>query len=230
MKKIGISANRRGFLRGALAVAPAAAVALVASPAIRGQAQPAAPYKPSFFNPEEFTLLSAMADTMIPADATGPGAIESGVPEFIDAQMNTPYGKGQLWYMQGPFDPGAPAVFGYQLPYPPAELYRKALAGFAAAIRRQYGKDFPALAEAQRIEAIGNLEKGTLQMGEIPAGAFFTQLLQNVREGYFCDPSDGGNKGMLSWKMIGFPGARADYFDWVEQYGKKYPLPPVSRG
>ncbi|WDZ94109.1 gluconate 2-dehydrogenase subunit 3 family protein [Herbaspirillum sp. WKF16] len=230
MKKISISANRRSFLRGAITAAPAAALALAAVPAMRGQAQGAAPYKPSFFSQEEFTLLSAMADTLIPADETGPGAIEAGVPEFIDAQMNTPYGRGQLWYMQGPFDRDAPAVFGYQLPYPPADLYRKSLAGFSAAIRQQYGKDFPALAQAQRIEAITDLEKGSLKMGEIPAAAFFTQLLQNVREGYFCDPADGGNKGMLSWKMIGFPGARADYFDWVEQYGKKYPLPPVSRG
>jgi gluconate 2-dehydrogenase gamma chain len=33
---------------------------------------------------------------------------------------------------------------------------------------------------------------------------------------------------MGSWKMIGFPGARADYMDWVGQYGKTYPLGPVS--
>nr|WP_272901273.1 hypothetical protein [Herbaspirillum frisingense] len=51
-----------------------------------------------------------------------------------------------------------------------------------------------------------------------------------MHEGYFCDPVDGGNKGMAAWKMIGFPGARADYYDWVDQYGRTYPLPPVSRG
>jgi gluconate 2-dehydrogenase gamma chain len=53
-------------------------------------------------------------------------------------------------------------------------------------------------------------------------------LLQNTREGYFCDPKHGGNKGMAAWRMINFPGARADYIDWVEQYGRRYPLPPVS--
>lgn len=234
MKKIGISANRRAFLRGAMTAAPAAAaVALTAStlsPVGLVQAQNSTPYKPSFFNPNEFALLSALVDTIIPADETGPSAIEAGVPEFIDAQMNTPYGKGQLWYMQGPFNPDAPAVFGYQLPYPPDELYKKGLAGFAAAVQQQYGKNFSALSEEQRIEAVSNLEKGGLAIGEVPAAAFFGQLLQNVHEGYFCDPTDGGNKGMAAWKMIGFPGARADYYDWVEQYGKKYPLPPVSRG
>ncbi len=58
---------------------------------------------------------------------------------------------------------------------------------------------------------------------------FFGQLLQNTYEGYFCDPVHGGNRNMAAWKMIGFPGARADYMDWVHQYGVKYPLPPVSR-
>lgn len=229
MKKIDISAERRRFLRGALSVAPAVALAVVATPAIRGQAQGAAAAKPRFFSDDEFALLQALADTLIPADDTGPSASQAGVAQFIDAQMRTPYGKGQLWYMQGPFDPDAPAVFGYQLPYPPDQLYRKALAGLAAAVQQQYGKGFPMLDEQQRIDVVTRLEKDELPMGEIASVIFFTQLLQNVREGYFCDPSDGGNRDMLSWKMIGFPGARADYFDWVEQYGKTYPLPPVSR-
>lgn len=233
MKKINISANRRAFLRGAIKAGPAAAVALTAAsviPTMLVQAQDVKPYQPVFFDAGQFALLRALADTMIPADETGPGALQAGVPEFIDGQMNTPYGQGHLWYMQGPFDPQAPAVFGYQLPYPPAELYRKGLAEFAEAIQQQYGKRFEDLPEPQRVEAMGKLEQGALKMNQIPAATLFAQLLQNVREGYFCDPADGGNKDMLAWKMIGFPGARADYFDWVEQYGKRYPLPPVSRG
>jgi gluconate 2-dehydrogenase gamma chain len=38
----------------------------------------------------------------------------------------------------------------------------------------------------------------------------------------------GGNKDAAAWKMIGFPGARADYADWVGRPGERYPLPPVS--
>jgi gluconate 2-dehydrogenase gamma chain len=33
---------------------------------------------------------------------------------------------------------------------------------------------------------------------------------------------------MAGWKLIGFPGARYDYRDWVERYNEAYPLPPVS--
>jgi len=49
-----------------------------------------------------------------------------------------------------------------------------------------------------------------------------------VRNGYFADPSHGGNKNMGAWKMIGYPGMRADYMDWVTVRDKPYPLPPVD--
>jgi gluconate 2-dehydrogenase gamma chain len=35
---------------------------------------------------------------------------------------------------------------------------------------------------------------------------------------------------MCAWKMIGFPGARYDYRDWVSRHNERYPLPPVSIG
>ena len=37
----------------------------------------------------------------------------------------------------------------------------------------------------------------------------------------------GGNKGMVGWTQIGFPGARADFMDWVER-NEPYPFPAVS--
>ena len=35
--------------------------------------------------------------------------------------------------------------------------------------------------------------------------------------GLLADPIYGGNRDMAAWKMIGFPGARYDYRDWVER-------------
>ncbi|WP_347556920.1 gluconate 2-dehydrogenase subunit 3 family protein [Robbsia sp. KACC 23696] len=236
MKKISISANRRAFLIKAVAGAPAAVAAgsgaLSAGALFAGdaQAQDSGPYKPTYFSQQEFDTLAALVDTLIPADETGPGGVEAGVVEFIDKQMDTPYAHGGLWYMDGPHQPDAPAVFGYQLPESPRELYRKGLHNFETAVQAQYGKSFTQMDAAQRELVVGALEKGTLKLADLPGDAFFGQLLQNVHEGYFCDPVHGGNKGMAAWKMIGFPGARADYYDWVDQYGKRYPLPPVSRG
>jgi gluconate 2-dehydrogenase gamma chain len=61
----------------------------------------------------------------------------------------------------------------------------------------------------------------------VPARLFFSMLLQSVREGFFADPVHGGNRGLVGWKLIGFPGARADFMDWVDR-DVKYPLPPVA--
>ena len=63
--------------------------------------------------------------------------------------------------------------------------------------------------------------------GRLP-GAFFAQLLENTKEGYFADPLYGGNRGMAAWKWIGFPGARADFTDWLDQAGRAYPYGPVA--
>ena len=53
-------------------------------------------------------------------------------------------------------------------------------------------------------------------------------LWQNTKEGFFADPVYGGNRDMAGWRMIGFPGARYDYRDWIFRYNEPYPLPPVG--
>jgi gluconate 2-dehydrogenase gamma chain len=72
------------------------------------------------------------------------------------------------------------------------------------------------------------MEKGQVVLEGPPAATFFAQLLNNTREGYFADPLYGGNRGMGAWKMIGFPGARADFTNWMNQQGRAYPYGPVS--
>lgn len=42
-----------------------------------------APYQPLFFSEPQYRLVSRLADMIIPADDS-PGALEAGVPEFID--------------------------------------------------------------------------------------------------------------------------------------------------
>jgi gluconate 2-dehydrogenase gamma chain len=74
------------------------------------------------------------------------------------------------------------------------------------------------------------MEKGPIQLEGANAKGFFEMLLSNTREGFFADPVYGGNRDMVGWKMIGFPGARYDYRDWVEKHNQPYPLPPVAIG
>jgi gluconate 2-dehydrogenase gamma chain len=56
-------------------------------------------------NPNERTVVEALAEAIIPSDATGPGAKEAGVAYFIDNMLAGSYGQaaGKWWYMQGPF-------------------------------------------------------------------------------------------------------------------------------
>ncbi|MBQ0131665.1 MAG: gluconate 2-dehydrogenase subunit 3 family protein, partial [Comamonas sp.] len=72
-------------------------------------------YQPSYFTAEEYKFLQTAVARLIPNDDLGPGALEAGVPEFMDRQMNTPWAAGANWYMQGPFQPDAPKEMGYQL-------------------------------------------------------------------------------------------------------------------
>jgi gluconate 2-dehydrogenase gamma chain len=162
---------------------------------------------------------------LIPAEQ-GPGALEAGVPEYIDRQMNTPYAAGALWYMQGPFNADAAPEMGWQSKLVPKEIYRLGIAATDQWAKSLNGKTFAEQDSATRDDCSSNSKRQTA----VRCGSgedFFSLLLQNTKEGFFCDPIHGGNKGMVGWTMIGFPGARADFMDWVER-NEQYPFPAVS--
>jgi len=220
--------GRRHFLfRAAVPVAAVNVFGAVASPTdVMAASNPS--YKPSFFSTEEWSFINAVVDRLVPAGGKGPGGVEAGVPEFIDRQMEMPYGHGGTTYMQGPFQRDLPATLGYQLPYTPRDLYRKGIASADKACRAAHGMPFHLLAIEQQDAFLGLMEKGGIGEAEPPLAAVFAQLLENTHEGYFADPMYGGNRDMGAWKSIGFPGARADFTDWLDQPGKPYPFGPVS--
>lgn len=185
-------------------------------------------YKPIFFHPDEWAFLGAAVARLIPTDALGPGAVEAGVPEFMDRQMDAVFGYAATWYMQGPFVATKPE-FGYQAALPPRDVYRAGIAGINTHCKKVFnGKTFAELSPADQDATLELAEQGRLEFEGTSSQVFFSFLLQNTKEGYLSDPLHGGNKNAGSWKMIGFPGARADYADWVGRPGEKYPLPPVS--
>lgn len=230
--------SRRSFLKRTIAIAPVAAIsasatallptdkdrALSAPPANRGAEDN---YRPGFFTPEEWAFVISACDQLIPADHVGPGAVELGVPQYIDRQMQTPYGDASRWYMEGPFQKGTPE-FGYQSKLTPKEQYRLGIRAINAYCRVHFsGKTFSELSAAQQTSILKHMETGEIR-DELDFKTFFSGfLLENVMEGYFCDPMYGGNKDMAAWKMIGYPGVRADYLEWVVE-SKPYPYGPVS--
>ncbi|CAI0892443.1 Gluconate 2-dehydrogenase subunit 3 precursor [Serratia quinivorans] len=91
---------RRNFLKKTLALIPLAAAGSSIL-ALDAKAAPAAGvadhYVPVYFNADEWRFLLAACDRLIPTDDNGPGAVDQGVPVFIDRQMEAPYGHGGLW-------------------------------------------------------------------------------------------------------------------------------------
>lgn len=228
----GTPLSRRALVKG-LALVPLVGAGLPASAKpsgapSEGAVAPSEPYTPAFFKPDEWAFIVAACDRLIPHDEHGPGAVELGVPEFIDRDMQTPYASGDIWYMQGPFVE-APRELGYQGRLALRDILRVGLGAVDAHCRQQFdGKTFTALEPAQQEALLKSAGSDELQLEGISSAVFFAELLAEVRNGYFSDPVHGGNKGMGSWKMIGYPGMRADYTDWVEVRDKPYPLPPVD--
>jgi gluconate 2-dehydrogenase gamma chain len=221
--------NRRDLLLGASPTATLLILGAATTDSTTAQAATSpANYVPTYFNAVEWSFITAAVDRLIPSEGPGPGGLGTGVPEFIDRQMELPYGHGAYFYLQGPFRPDAPPTLGYQLRYTPRELYRSGIAAVNDACRTAAGKIFADLPPDEQDRFLALLEKNQIQLSGPPAGAFFAQLLENTREGYFADPLYGGNRGMAAWKWIGFPGARADFTDWIDQAGQKYPYGPVA--
>ena len=213
---------------GAPVVAAAAAETLASSCSRRPDPAAAPTYRPTYFTASEWAFVNSAVDRIIPAGGVGPGGVEAGVAEFIDRQLELPYGHGAYFYMRGPFLSDLPASLGYQLRHTPRELYRSGIAAADAVTSSRWNKTFDQLPIAGQVEMLKMMENGIDEPSGLLLSYFFTQLIENAKEGYFADPLYGGNRSMGGWTLIGFPGARADFTDWLDQAGKPYPYGPVS--
>ncbi|MDB5656299.1 MAG: Gluconate 2-dehydrogenase gamma chain [Tardiphaga sp.] len=194
-----------------------------ASPPIQVRAGPWA-----FFTPDEAATVEAAVDRLIPPDERCPGGKDAGCAVYIDRQLAGAYGKSSALYMQPPFMIGQ-ATQGYQAQDAPAARYRNGLKALADYVKATFaGKSFSALSPAEQDQVLTGLDTGKIALANVKSAEFFALLLQNTQEGFFADPAYGGNKDMAGWKLVGFPGTRYDYRDWVERHNEVYPLPPVS--
>jgi gluconate 2-dehydrogenase gamma chain len=230
--------TRRRFVSSlsAATAAPASAL-LISAPSVAAQAtaQSSAPAPVGgsppvylFLNPVEAQFIEAACERLIPADELGPGALGAGVSNYFDKQLGGAWGAGERLYRSGPWTEGTPSQ-GYQLPFTPAELFRTAL----HAINQDFlsrGTQFSALGPDAQDAYLRKLELGGEDLNGVPSAVFFEQLLKMTVEGFFSDPVYGGNRDMVSWRMIGFPGAYADYYEAIDRHGEKFIREPMSLG
>lgn len=179
-----------------------------------------------FFTKIEALFIEAATARLIPADEKWGGAFEANVSNYIDKQLAGSWGAGERLYRSGPWQAGTPQQ-GYQLAFTPAEFYRTALKALDKELSAK-GTSFHEMKGDQQDEFLHDLETSTRDLGGVPAKEFFASLLKSTNEGFFSDPVYGGNKDMISWKMIGFPGASASYYELVDQHGIKLNRKPVS--
>ncbi|MDB5804575.1 MAG: hypothetical protein JWN73_1897 [Betaproteobacteria bacterium] len=179
-----------------------------------------------FFNPGEAAFVRAAVARLIPSDEL-PGAIEAGVDQFIDIQLGGAWGAGERLFRGGPWHPGSPSQ-GYQLPFTPAELFRNALRAIASDVELKGKGPFEHWHAKDQDAYLTELQKGTRDLGGVPSNVFFESLWGLTVEGFLCDPVYGGNRGMVSWKMIGFPGAYANYYHLIDQHGIAFTRAPMS--
>ncbi|QQN67427.1 gluconate 2-dehydrogenase subunit 3 family protein [Bradyrhizobium diazoefficiens] len=181
-----------------------------------------------FFTLDEARAMEAIVDRIIPPDPETPGGKDAGCAVFIDRQLKGPYGASQNLYTLGPFTKGTKEQ-GPQSELTPGELYRKGLAALNKHCTSTHGgKSFVELSPTEQDDVLRKIEAGEIKFEGVDAQGFFSALLKDVPEGFFSDPIHGGNRDMVGWKMIGFPGIRYDYRDWVSRHNERYPLPPVS--
>ena len=134
-----------------------------------------------FFTIEEGQTVAAICERIIPADQD-PGATEAGVVNFIDLQLMGPYKRHRA-------------------------SYRKGIRGLEQASLNMFGHRFTELGPERQDKVLKELER--VAAGEARKGLssedFFSLILSHTMQGFYGDPRHGGNRGRVSWKMLGLP-------------------------
>lgn len=193
-----------------------------------------------FSRKSDFAILSDATERIYPKDDNGPGAIELGVPYFIDKQLAGSWGSNAKEYMQDPFwqneevseyehkdtrqDKTGPnssiktptPTPRYQTRLNRGDLFLHGLRTMEDVSQKEFGDSFVNLENKQQEDILTMFENGEIQMNAVAGVTFFNLLLQMTIEGAFADPVYGGNKNMLGWKMKEFPGPRTSYAEQLE--------------
>ena len=146
------------------------------------------------FGPEQRETLAAAVDRLIP------GAVEAGVPEYMDR-----------WLMERSFR----LVRNY---FSHGARYLDEVAG------KRYGRPLAGCSGGQQDAILKEFAAGGFKVGRFDGNVFFRQLMELTLEGYLSDPKYGGNRDRAGWRLIGIPdGLRSC---WWNPHGVEMVLSP----
>ncbi len=132
-----------------------------------------------FFTEDEAQTLATFCEQIVPADED-PGAIDAGVPNFIDKQLTGPYRRFQ-------------------------DVYRAGLAGTDETSQAMFGQRFRSLKWDNQTAVLKTLESGeaagrTWQTQS--SRRFFDLVRDHTLQGFYGSPRHGGNKDYVSYRML----------------------------
>lgn len=137
-------------------------------------------FQPKFFTPLEWRTVRVLVDVVIPRDARSGSATEAGVPEFMDFIM-VEYPNNQARMRDG-------------------------LGWLNAESRTRFGKPFPDITPAQRVEIVEDIAWPAKAKPEHQAGVrFFNAFRDLTASGFFSskmgmtDIGYMGNRPMAAW-------------------------------
>jgi gluconate 2-dehydrogenase gamma chain len=139
-----------------------------------------------FFTLDQAATVDAIAGRFIPGDEGSPGAREAGVTIYIDRGLAGYFSSLQT-------------------------LYREGLGAINAVSNALFGGEFLSLDPNRQDEVLRIAENARHEKGSERLAQFFAVIWEHTIEGMFGDPIHGGNRNLVGWRLIGFPGAQWGY-------------------
>ncbi len=202
---------------------------------------PVAPVQPLptellVLTPDQARTIDALVSRIYPGDASDPGAHELGVVNFIDKMLAYHEGGVEPHYGEQPHakayegdqppdqmsDELGPIIwvkkdeierYGDQSTLKLLDRYRNGIGYVNAYAKSKFGAPFADLQAAQQDQIIKDMTQDLAKdfFKDPSDTAFFHMLQTHTIQGLFADPAYGGNKDMIGWKQIGYPGAQRAY-------------------
>lgn len=136
--------------------------------------------------PRHAAVVEAAAARIFPTTST-PGATEAGAVTYIERALSEAY-------------PGL------------VPLYRQGCRALDRHAKRRFGERFARLRAEQQDAVLSDFEAS--RAPDFPrASLFFETLRRHTMEGVLGEPAYGGNRGLVGWRLVGFPGHQFGYED-----------------
>jgi gluconate 2-dehydrogenase gamma chain len=191
------SVSRRDLLKTAGVLGIGIAIpAAVSAQAIKGSASTGAAVAYRSFSATQVPTVCAIVARLIPTDDNGPGAIEAGVPQYLDRLL----GSDQNTY-HSPNNPEQTLM----------DAYAAGLTAVDAYAQETHGAPFASLSANDQDSILTKMQDNKATGFTPDSRTFFNLIRANAVDGMFGDPYYGGNVNFVGWDLINFPGIRLGF-------------------